>query len=59
MKIKYEQCSGEGQGDCALCEKEGRFAGNWMCFLYRLEGYDGIYCWDCVQKIQKGVDKDV
>lgn len=25
---------------------------NWMCFLYKIEGYEGCYCSDCVKEIK-------
>lgn len=24
-----------------------------MCFLYKIEGYEGCYCLDCVKEIRK------
>lgn len=49
--LRIEQCSGEGQGSCKMCSDNGKWNVNWMCFLYRVDGYDGIYCHECVEKI--------
>lgn len=49
--IKVTKCKGEGQGSCKMCSDNGKWNRNWMCFLYEIEGYDGCYCSDCVEKI--------
>lgn len=57
MKIKdmkVTQCKGEGGGYCRRCEDNGRWSRNWMCFLYKIEGYDGCYCGECVKEIKAG-----
>lgn len=46
--IKVTQCKGEGQGTCKICNNR-----NWMCFLYKIEGYEGCYCSDCISSIKK------
>jgi len=50
--MKITQAKGEGQGQCALCKKHGKWNVTWMCFLYRIEGMDGVYCIDCVNEIK-------
>ncbi len=45
------QAQGEGQGSCALCLKRGRWNRSWMCFLYKVEGKDGVYCINCVNEM--------
>jgi len=45
------RCSGEGQGSCMLCSSRGIWNRSWMCFLYQVDGYDGIYCSNCVKEL--------
>lgn len=45
------QCKGEGQGECTLCAKNGKWNRHWMTFLYKIEGMEGCYCHDCMTKI--------
>ena len=47
--MKVTQCTGEGQGSCKRCSDKGKWNRNWMCFLYKIEGYEGCYCSDCVK----------
>lgn len=49
---KIIQCEGEGQGSCKLCEDNGICNRSWMCFLYKVEGYEGCYCWECANKLK-------
>ena len=42
--MKITQAQGNGQGQCALCKKRGKWNVQWMCFLYKVEGKDGVYC---------------
>lgn len=52
--IRITQCKAEGQGSCKMCSDNDKWNINWMCFLYEIEGYDGCYCSDCVEKIVEG-----
>lgn len=49
--IKITQCKGEGQGSCKRCNDKGIWNVNWMCFLYKIEGFEGCYCEKCVKEI--------
>lgn len=49
--LKIKRCEGNGQGSCALCEKNGKWNRMWMSFLYKIEGLDGCYCYECTQEI--------
>lgn len=49
--INYHQCEGEGQGSCTRCDEKGKWNRSWMCFLYEIDGYEGCYCYDCLQEI--------
>lgn len=51
--MKFTQCKGEGQGSCTLCNKKGKWNRRWMCFLYKIEGHNGIYCNDCCNEIKQ------
>lgn len=50
--MKVTQCKGEGHGSCKRCSDKGKWNIAWMCFLYKIEGYEGCYCRDCVKEIQ-------
>ena len=50
--MKITKCKGEGQGSCKRCSDKGKWNRTWMCFLYKIEGYEGCYCSDCVKEIQ-------
>nr|DAR00777.1 MAG TPA: PROTEIN/RNA Complex, archaeal, ribosomal, 50S, protein.0A [Caudoviricetes sp.] len=49
--LKVTRCNGEGKGVCKRCKERKGFGLNWMSFLYKIEGYDGCYCFDCVKEI--------
>lgn len=51
--LKITQCKGEGQGSCKMCADNGKWNRNWMCFLFKIEGYEGCYCSECVKKIME------
>ena len=44
------KCKGEGHSSCRNCEKEGRYSRTWTCFLYRIKGLEGMYCWKCIKE---------
>ena len=50
--MKITQAQGNGQGQCALCKKRGKWNVQWMDFLYKVEGKDGIYCENCVAEFR-------
>ena len=52
MRMKVTKCTGEGQGSCKRCLEKGKWNRSWMCFLYKIEGYEGCYCSDCVKEIE-------
>lgn len=57
-KAKIHRCQGEGLGSCKRCEDSGYWNRHWMCFLYEIDGIDGIYCRKCVEAIVKGSKDD-
>lgn len=46
------QAQGNGQGQCALCKKRGKWNVQWMCFLYEVEGKEGVYCKNCADELK-------
>lgn len=52
----FEKAKGEGQGRCRLCTLRGKPSIQWMCFLYSIKGYGGLYCFDCVKEIIENPD---
>lgn len=55
--LKITKCEGEGQGTCKMCNDNGKWNRQWMCHLFKAEGYGGCYCLDCVKKIRNGCSK--
>lgn len=53
MSLKVTKCTGEGQGSCTRCNYKGKWNRSWMCFLYKVEGFEGCYCSDCVKELQE------
>nr|DAJ50695.1 MAG TPA: hypothetical protein [Caudoviricetes sp.] len=51
--MKVLRCTGEGQGSCKRCTERGKWNRSWMCFLYKIGGYEVCYCFDCVKEILK------
>lgn len=51
--LEVSQCQGEGQGSCKRCIDNGKWNRMWMCFLYKIKGYEGCYCGNCVEEIKK------
>ena len=49
--FKITKCTGEGQGSCKRCNDHGIWNRHWMSMLYKIEGYEGCYCPECVKKI--------
>ena len=56
-KMKITKCTGEGQGSCKRCTDNGKWNRNWMCLLYKIEGYEGCYCADGVKELQEQQDR--
>lgn len=52
LEMKITQAQGNGQGQCALCKKRGKWNVQWMCFLYKIEGKDGVYCKSCADELK-------
>jgi hypothetical protein len=53
MPLKITRCTGNGQGECTRCKQLKGWSREWMTFLYKIEGRDGLYCGDCVRQIAK------
>lgn len=58
--MKITKCTGEGQGSCKRCSDKGKWNRMWCCFLYKIEGHDGCYCYNCViEIIEEEQDNDI
>lgn len=55
--LKITKCVGEGQGSCKRCAEIRGFNRLWMCFLYKIDGYEGVYCYDCALAISEEARK--
>lgn len=51
--MKVMRAKGEGQGSCRRCTERDTWNRTWMCFLWKIEGYDGVYCHTCTNEIIK------
>jgi hypothetical protein len=56
--LKITRCTGNGQGSCTGCEKEKGWNRVWMSMLFKIDGFDGLFCADCVRKIKDKVNSD-
>lgn len=50
---QLKQCKGEGLGSCKLCNIRGKWNRTWMSLLYKIDGIEGHYCYDCANEIIK------
>lgn len=51
-ETEAKEAQGNGQGQCALCKKRNKWNVQWMCFLYKVEGKEGVYCKNCAIEIE-------
>lgn len=54
--MKVRKCIGDGQGSCKRCSDNGKWNRSWMCFLFEIDGLDGVYCSDCMHEIAEEND---
>ena len=40
-----ENAKGNGQSECVICKKQGKYSLSWTSFMYRVSGFDGILCY--------------
>ncbi len=57
-ELKITRCTGEGQGECARCKRLKGWNRVWMSMLYRIDGFDGVYCSLCVQEIKREFEQE-
>ena len=57
-ELKITRCTGEGQGECVRCKRLKGWNRIWMSLLFRIDGVDGLYCFDCVREIRKELQDD-
>lgn len=50
--MKITRAQGNGYGQCTLCKKRGKWNVQWMCFLYKIEGKEGVYCKNCADELK-------
>ena len=50
--MKITRAQGDGQGQCALWKKRGKWNVQWMTFLYKVDGVEGVYCKSCANEIR-------
>ena len=55
--MKITQAQGNGQGQCTLCKKRGIWNVQWMCFLYKVDGKEGVYCKNCMDELKAESEK--
>lgn len=53
-----QKAKGEGHGSCKRCTDKGIWNRTWMCFLNKIEGYEGCYCDKCSKEILKENEND-
>lgn len=56
--LKIIRCEGNGQSSCKRCEDKGIWNRNWMRFLYKIEGQDGLYCEECIKEIMRKEERE-
>ena len=56
--LKIKRCKGEGQGSCKMCTDNGKWNRNWMCFLYEIEGHEGMLLFG-MRKKDSDREKDI
>lgn len=49
--LNITKCTGEGHGSCKRCTDNRRWNRVWMCFLNKIEGYEGCYCDNCTKEL--------
>ena len=57
-ELKITRCTGEGQCECARCKRLKGWIRVWMSMLYRIDGFDGVYCSLCVQEIKREFEQE-
>ena len=56
--LKITKCVGEGQAECKRCAEIKGFNRNWVSMMYKIDGYDGCYCSDCVETMERRNDNE-
>lgn len=57
ISLKIIKCVGDGQSECKRCADIKGFNRFWMAMLYKIDGFDGCYCYDCMRFIVKELEK--
>lgn len=56
-KLRITRCVGEGQGECKRCRETKGWNRHWTSFLFKIEGFEGCYCNECVNAILKEMNR--
>lgn len=51
--MKICKAEGHGQSECRRCKELGKWSLTWTSFLYRIEGINGYFCYECTKEIEK------
>lgn len=58
MDFNFEQCTGNGLGECRRCADKGKWNRYWVDFLYKVDGFKGVYCWNCVKELRSMCERE-
>lgn len=50
-KINYIKLEGNGQCSCKRCEEKRGWNRHWTNMCFKIEGFDGVYCSECLKEI--------
>lgn len=56
--MKITRCEGNGQGSCKGCEDRDKWNRVWTSMLYKIEGLEGCYCSNCVEKHKQKIFRE-
>ena len=51
--MKICKAEGHGQSACRRCTELGKYSWTWTSFLYKIEGINGYFCYECTKEIEK------
>ena len=56
MLKKFKYAIGNGQSECCICKKEGKYSLTWTSFLYTFINTksNNLYCYTHAKEIEKG-----
>ena len=51
--MRITKAIGNGQSECKRCHDNNIWSLTWTSMLYRIEGMERLYCYNCVQEIAR------